>query len=161
MQYGEYVDRSLYGIESEENYYTANVREAITPADVAKDSTGMQAFLSRLSNRKLATLISGTSLNRTPFGDVGCNHPLYVRGVPAAQTADGPRGVFMTDWRNDSDHVAELKAGHDLKMATGDIDGVTAALDKGDLSREAVYPCAARVMRMLLRLKTVQDFLKK
>lgn len=121
----------------------------------------MQAFLSRLSNRKLATLVSGTSFNRTPFGDVGCNHPLYVRGVPAAQTADGPRGVFMTDWRNDTDHVAELKAGHDLKMATGDIDGVTAAPEKGDLSREEVYPCAARVMRMLLRLKTVQDFLKK
>ena len=29
LQYGEYVDWSLYGIESEENYYTANVREAI------------------------------------------------------------------------------------------------------------------------------------
>ena len=149
MQYGEYVDRSLYGIESEENYYTANVREGITPADVVRDSTGMQAFLSRLSDRGLVTLVSGTSLNRTPFGDVGCNHPLYLCGV------------FMTDWWNDSDHVAELKAGHDLKMATGDIDGVTAALDKGDLSREEVYPCAARVMRMLLRLKAVQDFLKK
>ena len=98
MQYGEYVDRSLYGIESEENDYTANVREGITPAYVVRDSTGMQAFLSQLSNRELATLVSGTSLNRTPFGDVGCNHPLYVRGVPAAQTADGPRGVFMTDW---------------------------------------------------------------
>ena len=70
-------------------------------------------------------------------------------------------GVFMTDWWNDSDHVAELKAGHDLKMATGDIDGVTAALDRGDLSREEVYPCAARVMRMLLRLKTAQEFLRK
>ena len=29
LQYGEYVDWSLYGIESEVNYYTANVREAI------------------------------------------------------------------------------------------------------------------------------------
>ena len=29
MQYGEYVDWSLYGIEGEENYYTANVSEAI------------------------------------------------------------------------------------------------------------------------------------
>ncbi len=29
LQYGEYVDLSLYGIEGEENYYTANVREAI------------------------------------------------------------------------------------------------------------------------------------
>ena len=304
------------------------VREGITLADVEKDGTRMEAFLFQLSNRELATLVSGTSLNRTPYGDVGCNHPLYVRGVPAAQTADGPRGlrqrgmattlypptliltasfnkelysiygtamgeecrfcgvdlwlapainifrdpcggrnfayssedpylsgvyatgvikaaqacgigtvlkhycannteferlksnsrvseralreiyirafeavvrdadpvaimssynhvndikacenrelitdiprnewhwdgVFMTDWWNDSDHVAELKAGHDLKMATGDIDGVAAALDKGDLPREEVYPCAARVMRMLLRLKTVQDFLKK
>ena len=29
LQYGEYVDWSLYGIEGEENYYTAKVREAI------------------------------------------------------------------------------------------------------------------------------------
>ena len=29
LQYGEYVDWSLYGIEGEGNYYTANVREAI------------------------------------------------------------------------------------------------------------------------------------
>ena len=29
LRYGEYVDWSLYGIEDEENYYTANVREAI------------------------------------------------------------------------------------------------------------------------------------
>ena len=29
LQYGEYVDWLLYGIEGEENYYTANVREAI------------------------------------------------------------------------------------------------------------------------------------
>ncbi len=29
LQYGEYVDWSLYGIEGEKNYYTANVREAI------------------------------------------------------------------------------------------------------------------------------------
>lgn len=29
LQYGEYVDWSLYGIEDEENYYTANEREAI------------------------------------------------------------------------------------------------------------------------------------
>ena len=29
LQYGEFVDWSLYGIEGEENYYTANVREAI------------------------------------------------------------------------------------------------------------------------------------
>ena len=29
LQYGEYVDWSLYGIEGEENYYTANVRKAI------------------------------------------------------------------------------------------------------------------------------------
>lgn len=29
LQYGEYVDWSMYGIEGEENYYTANVREAI------------------------------------------------------------------------------------------------------------------------------------
>ena len=291
--------------------------------DVYRDPSLMQAFLDQLSNRELATIVSGTPANRTPGGDVGCNHPLFERGVPAGQTSDGPcglrqvgqfpiafpvsmvlaatfnrelyyenglcmaeeclaydvdfllgpsinilrnpiggrncsyysedrylasetaifyiralqskgvaavlkhytansteyerlksnsrisgralreiylkafertckesdpwcmmssynhvndvkvcesypliteiphdewhwDGIFMTDWWNDSTHVAELKAGHDLKMATGDIDGVTKALDSGELSREEVYVCARRVLKTLMKIGRIK-----
>lgn len=67
-------------------------------------------------------------------------------------------GVFVTDWWNDSIHVNELKAGHDLKMATGDIEAVTNALDEGILSREEVSVCAERVLNMLMKLKTTKEF---
>lgn len=304
------------------------VREGIILRDVYENPELMQAFLDQLSNRELATIVSGTGLNKNAHSTVGCNHPLFVRGVPAAQTSDGsnglyqrgietvvysapillassfsrelleeygnaigeecveddvdiwlapainifrnpcggrnytyasedpyvsavyaieqtkavqkhgvvtmvkhycannteyerlksnsrvseralreiymkafeltvkeanpwaimssynsannikvcedsqlitdiPRGewhwdgVFATDWWNDSNHVRELKAGHDLKMATGDIDGVTAALDSGELTREQVCVCAERVLKMLMKIKTVKEFFEK
>ena len=296
--------------------------------EVCRNKLLMKDFLDQLSNRELATIVSGTSLNATPYGNVGCNHPLFSRGLPPAQTADGPGGlyqiglenvcyaptvimagtfnreiyreygeamaeectacgvdlwlapavnilrnpcggrnysycsedpfvsgicaaeqiiglqrngvgavlkhycannseyerlksnsrvseralreiyikafqiaiklsnpwgimssynhvndvkvcedytliteiprnewhwdgVFFTDWWNDSDHVAELKAGHDLKMATGDIDAVTAALDSGELTREQVYLCAERILNMVSKLKTAMGRIKK
>lgn len=61
-------------------------------------------------------------------------------------------GVFVTDWWNDSSHIKELMAGHDLKMATGDIDGVCKALDTGILNRKQVYPSAERVIRLLMKI---------
>jgi beta-glucosidase-like glycosyl hydrolase len=304
------------------------VREGILLCDVYKNPSLMPQFLNQLSNRELATIVSGTGLNKTNHSNVGCNHPMFVRGIPAAQTADGcnglyqpgvttvkysasillassfsrdmmrefgdaigeecikcevdmwlapainifrnplggrnytyasedpfvaavfaieqikavqkygvvsmvkhycannteyerlksnsrvseralreiymkafelavreanpwaimssynhvnnikacedkqlitdvPRnewhwdGVFVTDWWNDSDHVSELKAGHDLKMATGDIDGVTNALDNGELSREQVYVSAERVLKMLMKITSVKQFLER
>ena len=303
------------------------VRKGIILRDVYDNPEMMQAFLEQLSNRELATIVSGTGLNRNPHSNTGCNHPLFIRGVPAAQTADGsfglyqrglenvvysasillassfsrellyefgtaiaeecleddvdiwlapainifrspcggrnytyasedpyvaavyaieqtkavqahgigamvkhycannteyerlksnsrvseralreiymkafelavreanpwaimssynnvnngkvcenpelitdvPRkewnwdGVFVTDWWNDSNHVRELKAGHDLKMSGGDIEGVTNALDTGELTREQVYPSAERILKMLMKIKYVKDFLK-
>lgn len=70
-------------------------------------------------------------------------------------------GIFVTDWWNDSNHIKELKAGHDLKMATGDISGVAKALGDGILTREEVYVCAGRVLKMLLKLETVREFIAK
>ena len=291
--------------------------------DVYKNPELMDAFLEQMTNRELAMIVSGTTQNRTPGGDVGCNHPVPARGVPAAQTADGPcglrqnnqfpiafpvpmvlcasfnkevyrmygesmgnecvhyevdyllgpsinifrnpaggrncsyfsedpylagitaayyikgvqskgiatvlkhyaansteyerlksnsrvseralreiyikgfriaikesdpfaimssynhindvkvaenynliteiprdewnwDGVFFTDWWNDSSHVAELKAGHDLKMSTGDVEGVTKALDEGILSREQVIICAKRIVKMLMKLGRIK-----
>lgn len=287
----------------------------------------MNSFLKQLSNRELATIVSGTSNNLTSGGDVGCNSPLHERGVPAAQTADGPfglrqydkipiafpvgmvltatfnkelynqygicmayecikygvdyllgpsiniirnpaggrncsyssedpylggimaanyikgvqsmgvatvlkhytansteferqksnsrvsgralreiylktfeiackngnpwcmmssynfvndkkvcedytlitdiprnewhwNGIFMTDWWNDSSHIEELKAGHDLKMSTGDIEGVTDALDSGELTREQVYVCAERVLKTLMKIGRIKKQLE-
>ena len=297
-------------------------------AQVYKNRELMQEFLTQLSNRELATLVSGTVLNNTKSGDVGCNHPLPARGVPAGQTADGPcglrqygysptaypvsnvlcatwnkeiyrlfgttiakeckfygvdywlgpginilrnptggrnfsyysedpylagitatnvisglqeqgvaavmkhyaansteferlksnsrvseraireiyikafelavklsnpvaimssynhlndvkvsenytmiteiprdewkwEGVFFTDWGNDSSHIYELRAGHDMKMSTGEIDNVTKALDTGELERKQVEKSAERVLNMLMKIKRVQILLEK
>jgi len=295
--------------------------------DVYRNPELMDDFLAQMSNRELAMIVSGTTQNRTAGGDVGCNHPVPERGVPAAQTADGPcglrqnnqypiafpvpmvlcatfnkdvyrmygesmgneclhyevdyllgpsinifrsptggrncsyfsedpylagitasyyingvqskgvaavlkhyaannteyerlksnsrvseraireiyikgfriaikesdpfaimssynhindikvaenynliteipreewnwDGVFFTDWWNDSSHVAELKAGHDLKMSTGDVEGVTKALDEGILSREQVSICAKRIIKMLMKLGRIKSQLE-
>ncbi|MBQ0083151.1 MAG: glycoside hydrolase family 3 protein [Clostridiales bacterium] len=310
-------------IENKKNHTGYLEDEAAEPIgiqlkEVYKNRKLMSEFLEQLSNRELATLVSGTSKNITETGDVGCNHPLPQRGVPAFQTADGPNGLrqkfrkpiaypsmcavastfnkdyfciigeimgeeclkysvdmllgpsinifrhpaggrncqycsedpyltgivateyikglqsrgvaavlkhyaansteferlksnsriseralreiyikafemavknaspymimssynhindtkvcedydlitvipreewhwdgaFVTDWWNDSSHVAEVAAGHDLKMATGDIDGVTEALDNGTLKREQVKICAERVLNALMK----------
>lgn len=303
-------------------------KKGIQFGDVYRDPEIIKPFLEQLSNRELATIVSGTTNNLTSGGDVGCNSPLHERGVPAAQTADGPcglrqfdripiafpvgmvlsatfnkelfadyglcmaeeclkysvdyllgpsiniirnpaggrncsyhsedpylagitaayyinalqskgiaavlkhytansteferlksnsrvsaralreiylkafeiavkasdpwgmmssynhvndkkvcedytliteiphnewcwDGIFMTDWWNDSKHVSELKAGHDLKMSTGDIDGVTNALDSGVLTREQVYVCAERVLKTLMKIGRIKKQLEK
>ena len=53
----------------------------------------MSDFIAELSDRELATIVSGTPLNNTDGGDVGCNHPIYERSIPACQTADSPVGL--------------------------------------------------------------------
>ena len=303
-------------------------KKGIQLSEVYRDPELMKPFLEQLTNRELATIVSGTTNNLTPGGDVGCNSPLHERGVPAAQTADGPcglrqfdqipiafpvgmvlsatfnkelfadyglcmaeeclkysvdyllgpsiniirnpaggrncsyhsedpylagitaayyiralqskgiaavlkhytansteferlksnsrvsaralreiylkafeiavkesdpwgmmssynhvndkkvcedytliteiphdewgwNGIFMTDWWNDSKHTEELKAGHDLKMFTGDIEGVTQALDSGELTREQVYVCAERVLKTLMKIGRIKNKFEK
>lgn len=63
----------------------------------------------------------------------------------------------MTDRWNDTVHAEEIAAGHDIKMTNGDIEGVAEALNTGRLSREQAYTCARRVIRLLLKLKSVRD----
>ncbi len=63
----------------------------------------------------------------------------------------GFTGVLMTDYGNDSVHVKELAAGHDLKMSFGDPKGVEAALDAGTLDREKVKLSVKRILVMIER----------
>ena len=46
-------------------------------------------------------------------------------------------------------------------MSTGDIDGVTKALDEGELTREQVYVCARRILKMLMTLRRIKKDLDK
>ena len=66
-------------------------------------------------------------------------------------------GIFATDWWNSSNHTRELLAGHDLKMATGDITGVTKSLDEGILTREQVMVCAERILKYIMKIKRIKD----
>ena len=69
--------------------------------------------------------------------------------------------MFMTDWGNGASHVEELRAGHDLKMSNGDVQGVTNALDNGTLTREEVKVCAARVLTMIMKTNAFLKTLDK
>ena len=61
----------------------------------------------------------------------------------------GFKGVLMSDFGNDSVHVKELMAEHDLKMHFGDPRSVEAALADGSLSRESVRKCVKRILEMI------------
>lgn len=60
-------------------------------------------------------------------------------------------GVLVTDWGNDSDHVKELAAGHDLKMSFGSPDRVAQALADGGLSRSRVEESVKRILALILK----------
>jgi beta-glucosidase len=61
----------------------------------------------------------------------------------------GFKGVLMSDFGNDSVHVKELAAEHDLKMHFGDPRSVEAALADGSLSKESVRKCVKRILEMI------------
>jgi beta-glucosidase-like glycosyl hydrolase len=84
--------------------------------------------------------------------------PTLITDIPRDEWGWG--GVFMTDWDNGASHVEELRAGHDLKMSTGDVAGVSAALDTGALSREEVKICAARVLTMIMKTNAFKKTLE-
>ena len=63
----------------------------------------------------------------------------------------GYDGIFVTDWLNDSDHVKETAAGHDLKMSQGNPEAICKAMHDGVLSREKVQISAERVLRFVMK----------
>ena len=78
-----------------------------------------------------------------------CEDPVICRGV--IREDFGYRGVLMSDFSNDSIHIKELAAGHDLKMHFGDPKGVTAALADGTLDRESVKASVTRNLEMIAK----------
>lgn len=61
-------------------------------------------------------------------------------------------GVVTTDWWTNGEHYKEVKAGNDIKMATGFPERLTEALDKGILSRADMEICARRVLELILKV---------
>ena len=60
-------------------------------------------------------------------------------------------GVVTTDWWTYGEHCKEVKAGNDLKMATGYPEDLMEALAKGLLTRNEMNICVKRVLKALLR----------
>ncbi len=60
-------------------------------------------------------------------------------------------GVVTTDWWTYGEHYKEVKAGNDLKMATGYPEDLMEALSKGLLTRNEMNICVKRVLKALLR----------
>lgn len=61
-------------------------------------------------------------------------------------------GMVTTDWWTNGEHYKEVKAGNDVKMATGFSERLMEALEKGILTREDMEICAKRVLELILRV---------
>ncbi len=63
----------------------------------------------------------------------------------------GFKGMVMTDWWNDSTAFREVKAGNDVKMASGDTPQVIGALKAGFLSRSELERNVKRILFTLMK----------
>lgn len=61
-------------------------------------------------------------------------------------------GMVTTDWWTNGEHYKEVKAGNDVKMATGFPKRLLEALDKGILTRADMEICAKRVLELILKV---------
>lgn len=64
----------------------------------------------------------------------------------------GYQGMVTTDWWTYGEHYKEVKAGNDIKMATGLPERLMEALQKGVLTREEMEACAARILELILKV---------
>ena len=62
----------------------------------------------------------------------------------------GFEGMVTTDWWNRAEQYKEIRAGNDLKMATGYPERLLQALEKGVLTREEMNVCIKRILRTIL-----------
>ncbi len=76
-----------------------------------------------------------------------CEDPVICKTIMRDEF--GFKGVLITDYANDSIHVKELAAEHDLKMHFGDPRSVNAALEDGSLSKESVRKCVKRILELI------------
>lgn len=61
-------------------------------------------------------------------------------------------GMVTTDWWTNGEHYKEVRAGNDVKMATGFPERLMEALDKGILKRQDMEICARRILGLILKL---------
>ncbi len=61
-------------------------------------------------------------------------------------------GMVTTDWWTNGEHYKEVRAGNDVKMATGFPERLMEALDKGILARADMEICARRILELILKV---------
>lgn len=61
-------------------------------------------------------------------------------------------GMVTTDWWTNGEHYKEVKAGNDVKMATGFPERLLKAMEKGILTRKDMEICARRVLELILKV---------
>lgn len=61
-------------------------------------------------------------------------------------------GMVTTDWWTNGEHYKEVRAGNDVKMATGFPERLMEALDKGILERADMEICAKRILELILKV---------
>ena len=61
----------------------------------------------------------------------------------------GFQGMVTTDWWTRGEHYKEIKAGNDVKMATGYPERVKKAMELGELTRADLEHCARRVLELI------------
>lgn len=61
-------------------------------------------------------------------------------------------GMVTTDWWTNGEHYKEVKAGNDVKMATGFPERLMEAMDKGILARADMEICAKRILGLILKV---------
>ena len=64
----------------------------------------------------------------------------------------GFQGMVTTDWWTRGEHYKEIKAGNDVKMATGYPERVKKAMELGELTRADLEHCARRVLELILKI---------
>lgn len=64
----------------------------------------------------------------------------------------GFQGMVTTDWWTCGEHYKEIKAGNDLKMATGYPERVKKAMEMGLLGRQELEQSARRVLELILKI---------
>lgn len=64
----------------------------------------------------------------------------------------GFKGMVTSDWWTRGEHYKEIKAGNDVKMATGFPERVKEAMEKGALTREDLERCARRVLELIIKI---------
>ncbi len=89
-----------------------------------------------------------------------------VNGIETAENAElltnitrgewGFEGLFTTDWWNDSIQYKEILAGNDIKMKSGDEEGLLGAYQAGILTREQLETSVARVLTLIMKTNAVK-----